>query len=116
MYKTRKDGRVFNSKKRQNSGDIIIKDDKISETVRLHRELEKEKQRLQRIRQQKLQREKVLEKEKAVRESNARIRKELSILHALNTNRISPEKVDSVRHGSKDHMGSQFSAIPGLVG
>ena len=45
-YKTRKDGRVYNSKKRQNSGDIYSKDGKLIESKLI--ELEKKSQEIQR--------------------------------------------------------------------
>lgn len=95
------------------SGEIITKK---SETESLRADLKKERENLRRIKTRQFAEAKQKAKNKAIRESIARIRREQSLLTALSTNRISPERVDSIRHGSKEAGGARFGLIPGLVG
>lgn len=118
VFRKNRQNKTYNSNRHYNSGEIITKGDptKKSESAILKKELQRERERLQKLRKQKVIEAKQQEKSKAIREAIARIRKEQSILNALNSNRITPERVEAIRHGTKDHMGSQYGVIPGLVG
>lgn len=109
----RSTGKRFRTGSPSTSGKIVTKKNTQED---LKADLRKEREQLRRLQRQKVAEAKQKAKNRAIRESISRIRREQTILNQLNTNRISPTKVDEIRHGSRDHGGGNFRTIPGLVG
>lgn len=110
---SRKTGKAYYSKPRSSTAKPLSKQEQVKD---LKKEMREERQRLQKLKRQKVAEERQKQKTQAIRDTISRLKKEQQILNALNQNRISPERVDTIRHGSKEHFGSQFRTIPGFVG
>lgn len=113
-FRTNHQGKKY--KTNTSPSNTVSQNTKSQTTKQLKEDLKKERFRLHKLKRQKVAKEKAQLKHRAIRESIARIRREQSLLTSLTTNRISPDRVNEIRHGSKDTGGANFSVIPGLVG
>lgn len=121
-WRSKKDGRRYKirykSNSRSNDKPIITdKDLKKQEQSHLRDELKREKEVLRKMQERanKIKKYELRQaKYRAIGQAISEVKKNQRILNALYTNRISPQKVDEIRHGSRDLGGSEFRIIPGF--
>ncbi len=116
-WRTRKSGKHYKSHNSHLKFDNEYS--KSSESAELKKKLREDRETLRKLKKlhyQRKQQQKQLSKEKAIMDTTSKIRKEISILTLLQTNKISPDRVHLIRHGRKDLQGAQTGAILGLVG
>lgn len=109
VYRTGKHGKVYKTNRPSS------KINKQNETAILKTELKKQRARLRKLKRQEVAKKKEQAKNQAIREAIQNIKKEQSLLNKLYSNRISPEKAEDLRHGSRKTGGANYVAIHGLV-
>lgn len=115
VFKKNRQGKTYNTKNIPSNSESVVNEKKET-TKDLRHQLFEERKRLNELKRKEVSREKAKAKHRAIRESIARIRREQSLLTSLTTNRISPDRVHEIRHGSKESGGGSYRIIPGFVG